>query len=393
MTGRVYLDHNASSPLRPEASAAMSEAAALLAAGQAGNASSPHAEGRRARAMIEDAREQVAALAGVPAGRVIFTSGGSEANVMALSPGWLKGDGARVFVSAIEHPSVGRGGRFGEDRVERLPVASSGVIDLDEARRRLEERRRYTGGAPFLVSLMLANNETGALQPVAELAAIAHDLGGMLHSDAIQAAGRAPLQPASRGAALISLSAHKIGGPPGVGALVVADPALHDPSPLLRGGGQERGARAGTENLIGVVGFGAAAAACAAQASDERRRLEALRDGLEAELLRISPEAVIFCRNVARTSNTTCFAVPGMSAETTVISFDINGVAISAGAACSSGKVRRSPVIEAMGAPPELSRAALRLSLGWNSTYEDVARFLLVWRETYERYKTNSKAA
>lgn len=393
MTRRIYLDHNASSPLRPEARAAMSEAMELVAAGGAANPSSPHTEGRKARALIEDAREQVAALVGVPAERVIFTSGGTEANAMALSPGWLKRDCVRAFVSAIEHPSVAHGGRFDASSVERLPVTSDGVVALDEARRRLEAHRDETEGAPFLVSLMLANNETGALQPVAELAAIAHDLGGLLHTDAIQAAGKVPLHFLSQGAGLVSLSAHKIGGPAGVGALVVADPALHDPSPLLRGGGQERGARAGTENLLGVVGFGAAAAACAAQAQAERDRVEMLRDRLETELLRISPDAVIFAGNVARTPNTTCFAISGISAETCVISFDIRGIAISAGAACSSGKVKRSPTVEAMGAPPELSQASLRVSLGWNSTSDDVAQFLQVWRETYDRFKANVKAA
>lgn len=398
MTLRAYLDHNATSPLRPEARDAMAEAARLMAAGALGNPSSPHAEGRRARAMIEDAREQVAALAEVPSARVVFTGGGTEANAMALSPGWLKGgwthsDGsARLFVSAIEHPSVAQGGRFGPDYVERLPVTADGVLALDEARRRLEAHAA-TAKTPFLVSLMLANNETGAIQPVSGLAAVARELGGVLHADAIQAAGKTPLRRLSQGASLISLSAHKIGGPPGVGALVVADPALHEPSPMLRGGGQERGARAGTENLLGVVGFGAAAAACVAQSPVERARVETLRDGLEKELLRISPEVVIFSRNVARTPNTSCAAIPGMSAETAVMYFDINGISISAGSACSSGKVRRSPVIEAMGASPDLSRAALRISLGWNTTSDEVARFLLVWRETYERFKASTRAA
>jgi cysteine desulfurase len=404
MTRRVYLDHNASSPLRPEARDAMTAALNLV-----GNPSSVHAEGRRARALIEDAREKVAALCGVAPGRVIFTSGGSEANAMALSPGWFarsqpQKEAPKAFLSSIEHPSVAQGGRFAAERVERLPVTADGVLDLGEARRRLQSHGEASGGAPFLVSLMLANNETGAIQPVAELAAIAHELGGLLHTDAVQAAGKIPLGPIAPGAGagrsaadLMSLSAHKIGGPMGAGALVVVNEALHDAEPLLRGGGQERGSRAGTENLLGIVGFGAAAEACVARAvtpaDGESARIQGLRDCLEAELLRISPEAVIFARNVARTPNTTCVAVAGMRAETTVIAFDLKGIAISAGSACASGKVRSSHVLEAMAAAPSLTLAALRVSLGWSATSEDVAQFLQVWHEAYNRFKSQTKAA
>lgn len=383
---RVYLDHNASSPLRPEAREAM-----IQAADAAGNPSSAHAEGRRARALIEAAREKVGALAGAAADRIVFTSGATEANVMALSPGWLKHDKAKLFVSAIEHASVLQGGRFAADAIERLPVGGDGVIDLDEARRRLRAHCSGPGSSPFLVSLMLANNETGALQPVAELAAIVHELGGLLHTDAVQAAGRTPLRAARLGVDLASLSAHKIGGPRGCGALVVVNETLHDPTALIRGGGQERGARGGTENLCGIAGFGAAAACAAGEAGGGG--MAALRDGLEAELLRISPDVVIFSRHVARTPNVACFAVPGMSAGLTVIAFDLAGVAISAGSACASGKMKRSSVIEAMGAGQGLASASLRVSLGWNTTEADVAWFLQVWRETYERFKARAPAA
>jgi cysteine desulfurase len=403
MKRRVYLDHNASSPLRPEAREAMVEAMGLTASASAGNPSSVHAEGRRARALIEDAREKVAALAGAAPGRVAFTSGGSEANAMALSPGWFKHDNSKrdnpkAFVFAIEHASVLQGGRFAAADVSRLPVTEDGLADLDEARRQLQAHRAASD-APFLVSLMLANNETGAIQPVTQLAAIAHELGGVVHTDAIQAAGKTPLDARSLGADLITLSAHKIGGPVGVGALIQVNEALHERSPLLRGGGQERGVRSGTENIYGIVGFGAAAA-CAiptlTPGEGEQARIKALRDGLEKELLRISPDAVIFSRNVARTPNTTCFAVAGMKAETTVIAFDLKGVAISAGSACSSGKARRSHVIEAMRGGEEgasLATAALRVSLGWSATTEDVAQFLRVWAETYERFKAQTTAA
>jgi cysteine desulfurase len=411
MMRRAYLDHNASSPLRPEAREAMVEAMALTASSAAGNPSSVHAEGRRARALIEDAREKVAALAGAAVSRVIFTSGGSEANAMALSPGWFKCDNPKrdnpkayapkAFVSAIEHASVLQGGRFAAADVSRLPVTEDGVVDLDEARRQFQAHRDASD-APFLVSLMLANNETGAIQPVTQLAAIAHELGGIVHTDAVQAAGKillpgkALLDAQSLGADLITLSAHKIGGPAGVGALIQVNETLHERSPLLRGGGQERGVRSGTENMYGIVGFGAAAA-CAiptlTSGEGEQARVAALRDRLENELLRISPEAVIFARNAARTPNTTCFAVAGMKAETVVISFDLNGVAISAGSACSSGKARRSPVIEAMRGGEDgaaLATAALRVSLGWSATTEDVAQFLRVWGETYERFKSRT---
>jgi cysteine desulfurase len=371
MTGRSYLDWNATAPLRLEA-----RAAAHAAFDAPGNPSSVHAEGRAARRLIEVAREQVAALVGADARNVVFTSGGTEANVLALAPA-PGPDGtvcSRLLVSAIEHPSVLAGGRFPAAAVERLPVTGDGQIDLAALERRLAER---TG--PVLVSLMLANNETGVVQPVSQAARLVHQAGSVLHVDAVQAAGRIPCDINALGADLLTISGHKIGAPKGVGALIRRAAGLYAPDPLITGGGQERAARAGTENVAGIAGFGAAAAAALRGLATEHACMAALRARLEAGLRAAAPEAVIFGVETERLPNTTLFAVAGMKAETAVIAFDLEGVAVSSGAACSSGKVQPSHVLAAMGVPPRLARGAVRVSLGPTTTESEINCCINAW--------------
>lgn len=373
MTDRVYLDWNATTPLRSEAREAMT---AVL--GAPGNPSSVHGEGRAARKLVEEARTTIADLVGAAAGEVIFTSGATEANVLALSPGTRRTGGAppeRLVISAIEHASVIGGGRFDAPRIEVAPVTPDGIIDLE----RLAALLR--GHPPALVSVMLANNETGAIQPIRAAADIVHETGGMLHVDAVQALGKVPVDIGQLGADLLSLSAHKLGGPPGTGALVMRPEIAIEP--LWRGGGQERSRRAGTENVAGIVGFAAAAKAAVAARDSEATRLAALRGRLEAGL-KATPGAVIFADGTARLPNTTLVSAPGLKAETAVIAFDLAGIAISSGSACSSGKVQPSHVLKAMGATAELARGALRLSLGWTTTERDIACALEAWRKLVE---------
>lgn len=369
---RVYLDWNATTPLRPEAKAAMTAALDLV-----GNPSSVHAEGRAARGLVEQARAQVAEAVGAAPRDVVFTSGGTEANALALTPSLRIGaePTERLLLSAVEHTSVLSGGRFLAERITQIRVTADGVLDLDHLRALLAD------GDPALVSVMLANNETGALQPIREVAEMVHEAGGVLHVDAIQALGKIPFGIKELGADLVSLSAHKIGGPKGVGALVLS-PKLTGPEPLLRGGGQELGRRAGTENLIGIAGFGAAAAVAIPAMADDMVRIEGLRTRLEAGLRHIAGgEGAIMSAGVPRLPNTTLFAIPGLRAETAVIGFDLAGIAVSSGSACSSGKVQPSHVLEAMGFGPELARSAIRISLGWSSSESDIDRCLQAWRK------------
>lgn len=385
---RAYLDHNATSPLRPQVMEAMIPALAC-----AGNASSVHHEGRQARTLVETAREEVASLVGVTPAQIVFTSGGTEANVMALSPSWLSA-GGRLFVSAIEHPSVIKGGQFAAGLVEILPVKPDGVLDVAAGVERIRSWREAEGeSVPFMASLMLANNETGAIQPVEEFAAQVHALGGVLHCDAVQAAGKLSLEPASRSADLLTISAHKIGGPKGAGALVLANGRLGFARPLISGGGQERGYRAGTENVAAIAGFGVAASSARRELAEAAIRIEGLRDRLESELRRLSGDAVIFAASAPRLPNTVCFALPGMAAETLLMVFDLAGVALSAGSACSSGKIEPSHVLMAMGASPEAAGAAIRVSLGWNSTGRDVDQFCAAWQRIYGKFQERRRAA
>jgi cysteine desulfurase len=374
MPDRSYFDWNATTPLRPAASEAMAEALAV-----AGNPSSVHAEGRAARRVVELAREQVAALVGAKPPDVFFTSSGTEANMLALTPAIETRNERqprdKLLISVIEHSSVRAGGRFPRQATADLPVDSEGRVDLAALKPALG------GSSRALVSIMLANNETGVIQPVAEAASIVHAAGGLLHVDAIQAVGRIPVDIGTLDADFLTLSAHKIGGPKGVGALVRRDDALHIADPLIRGGGQERGMRAGTENVPGIAAFGAAAAIVRDGFASEAGRMRAFRDKLEAGLKAISPKAVVFGSGADRLPNTTLFAVEGLRAETAVIAFDLEGIAVSSGAACSSGKVQPSHVLAAMGVSPSLLRGAVRVSLGWSTTETDIERFLSAWRK------------
>jgi cysteine desulfurase len=387
MTDRLYLDHNATSPLRPEARAALT---AVLA--ETGNASSIHAEGRAARARIEAARKAVAALVGADPAAVTFTSGATEAVALALSPELeLSGRPVRcevLLVSGIEHPAVRAGGRFPAERIEIIPVDREGVVDLVALDAMLTRHRN--GGRRALVSVMAANNETGVIEPLREIGARVHAAEGVFHTDAVQIVGRYPFGLEMSGADLISLSSHKLGGPQGAGALVARDADTRVP-PLLRGGGQERGARAGTENVAAITGFGAVAASAGVVLAEEVGRLAGLRDRLEGGLQDIAPESVILSQGALRIPNTTCFAVPGMAAETAVIAFDLEGVALSAGAACSSGKVGPSAALAAMKVEPELARGAMRASLGWNSTEADVVRFLKIFARVHASLTERSR--
>ncbi len=369
MSERAYFDWNSTAPLREGARTALAAALALT-----GNASSVHAEGRSARRLVEEAREKVASLVGAEAKNVTFTSGATEANMLALTPAievaGVKHWRDRLFVSAVEHPSVRSGGRFAADAIEELPVIRDGLLDLHALRTAIARAERP------LVSVMLANNETGIIQPIAEIAQIVHGANGVLHVDAVQGPGRIDCRMAGLGADLMSLSAHKIGGPQGAGALIYRGD-IHIAEPLIKGGGQERSLRAGTENVAAIAGFGAVAVD--AQHQTDAVRMTALRDRLEAGLKAAAPQAVIFGEGVARLPNTTLFAVPGIKAEIVIIAFDLNGIAVSSGSACSSGKVQASHVLAAMGVEPALSRGAVRVSLGWSTSEADVERFLSAW--------------
>ncbi len=386
MAERAYFDWNATAPLRVEARAAMAAALDLT-----GNASSVHAEGRAARRLVEEARAQVAALVGAEAKGVTFTSGATEANMLALTP-TLEVAGKktlrdRLFVSAVEHPSVLSGGRFDAAAVERLPVTRDGLVDLNALRSALARAEHP------LVSVMLANNETGVIQTIAEIAEIVHAANGILHVDAVQGAGRIDCAIDELGADLMSVSAHKLGGPQGAGALIRRGD-VHVGESLIRGGGQERGARAGTENVAAIAGFGAAAAAASAARQADAVRMAGLRDQLEAGIKAASPQAVIFGQSAPRLPNTTLFAVPGMKAETAIIAFDLNGVAVSSGSACSSGKVQASSVLAAMGVVAELTRGAVRISLGWSTAERDIEYLLTAWNTVVSSLlKTHANAA
>jgi cysteine desulfurase len=384
---RAYLDWNATAPLRPQARAAMIAACELT-----GNPSSVHAEGRAARALIERAREEVAALVGAEARRVIFTSGATEANMLALTPHIELGSDRRprdlLLVSAIEHPSVRCGGRFPPGRIEEIPVTARGTVDLAALESRLAALSR--AGSRVLVSIMFANNESGVVQPIQNAAEMIHAAGGLLHVDAVQAAGRIPCAIDALGADLLSLSSHKLGGPKGAGALIVRTQALHLADPLIRGGGQERGSRAGTEAVAALAGFGAAAAACRALA-EEHRQVSRLRDRFESELRQVVPEAVIVGADAERLPNTTLFAVPGVKADTAVIALDLAGVAVSSGAACSSGKIQPSHVLAAMGFGPALAKSAIRVSLGHSTTESEVDQCVDAWKKVYKALHKGSE--
>jgi cysteine desulfurase len=372
MTGvSAYLDYNATAPLRREAVEAM-----VRALGRVGNPSSVHAAGRAARQAVEEARLTVAELVGAAMGGVVFTSGGSEANALGLT-GWGR---RRVIASAVEHASVLQAGP-----VEMVPVDRNGLVDLAAL-----ERLLFEGERPAVVAVMLANNETGVIQPVAEVAAIAHAHGALVHCDAVQAVGKLAVDIEALGVDSLALSAHKMGGPQGVGALVLANPEA-DILPLVRGGGQERRRRAGTENLAGIAGFAAVAMLTMEEGEAQTRRVRVLRDRLEAEARALAPEVVVLGGGAPRLVNTSCLALPGLSAQTAVMALDLDGVAVSAGAACSSGKVGPSHVLAAMGAGP-LAGAAIRVSLGWASSATDIDAFLEAYGALVRRHNDHRAA-
>ncbi|MDJ0894700.1 MAG: cysteine desulfurase family protein [Alphaproteobacteria bacterium] len=373
MRAAVYLDHNATTPVLPEVMEAMSDAL-----GAVGNPSSVHRFGRGARAVLERARTSLTALLEWPDAEVIFTSGGTESNNLAHH----QAAKLRHFVTSVEHDSV----RACVGLSEHLPVDADGVLDLEALDRRLSEH-----GAPAWLSVMLANNETGVIQPVAEAARIAHAHGALVHCDAVQAAGKMPVRWDLLGVDLLTLSAHKIGGPPGVGALL-ARPEL-SLSAQLRGGGQERGRRPGTENLPGIAGFGVAADVAAARAASYGEKVGALRDGLEDHVRRTAPHARIFGSGAARLANTTCLGLRGLAAETQVMALDLDGIAVSAGSACSSGKVSASHVLRAMGLDDAAAGSAIRVSLGWDTTQHEVDRFLESWSKLASRARDKASAA
>lgn len=367
MAAGVYLDHNATAPLREAA-----REAALEAMAATGNASSVHAAGRRARAMIEAARSSVAELAGAGTRGVVFTSGGTEANALAL----LGCARPRLLVSAVEHPSV----LAVRADAQAIPVDGQGVLDLGALEAMLD-----ADDAPTLVSVMAANNETGVLQPLAEVVRLAHARCALVHCDAVQAAGRMALD--GLGADFMTLSGHKLGGLQGAGALVLA-PGV-ELTAIQRGGGQELGRRAGTEPLPAIAAFGAAARDAA---GDDMAAVAALRDRLEAAMLAAVPGARVMGRGAARLANTLAIAHPAIAAETLVMGFDLAGVAVSAGAACSSGKVAVSHVLEAMG-QGALARNTIRISLGATTTSDDVGRCAQVWVEIDRRLGAGRSAA
>lgn len=367
MPNPVYLDYNATAPIKPDVVEAMVEAMADV-----GNPSSVHAAGRAARKRLSKAREQVAALVGASPDAVIFTSGGTEANNQALA-------GASVMAARIEHPSVlalcdGR---------QVLPVDADAVVDLAYLSDRLADQR------PAALAIMMANNETGVVQPVKEAAAIAREADVRLHVDAVQAAGKIPVDFPDLGADTLALSAHKLGGPQGVGALICRDGV--EPAALLKGGAQEQRYRAGTENVAGIVGFGVAAALAGADQTFAPR-VGALRDRLEAGVLDLAPDARIIGGSAPRLPNTTCLALPGIGHDTQLIHFDLAGIAVSAGSACSSGKVAISPVLAAMGLPDHVASTAIRISLGWNSQASDVDHFLNACRDLLQRRRLEQSA-
>ena len=394
-TARTYLDYNATAPLCPEAKAAM-----IAALECAGNPSSVHAEGRRARALVETAREQVAALVGAKPSEVVFTSGATEANAWALSP-----DFDTVFVSGIEHDSVlgnvgvlppprGEGSRVGgipnasswdspppglphegggDRNIVEIPAGPDGIARIETVAAHVLSGKAL-GRA--IVALQMANNETGVIQSVADLASFAREHGLSVHTDAVQAVGRIAIDFRELGVDTLALSAHKMGGPKGVGALVIRDG--FELSPLIRGGGQERRRRAGTENVAAIAGFGAAAVVAVSGLQDVGR-IAALRDHLEASVRAASSGAIVIGANAPRLANTSLLALKGKSAENLIIKLDLAGISVSAGSACSSGKVGQSHVLTAMGLEPEIASSAIRVSLGPETTENDIAAFLAVW--------------
>ncbi|MBM3561781.1 MAG: cysteine desulfurase [Alphaproteobacteria bacterium] len=382
---RVYLDHNATSPLRPQARAAMLDALETL-----GNPSSVHAEGRAAKTLLENARAAVARAIGAPRRGVVFTSGATEAASLALSPGLRRESDAApidaLLVAAGEHFCVSQGHRFPHEAMETVPLTRDGTLSLGSLEAALARR----SGQRVMLALQAVNNETGVIQPVAEAAALVHAAHGVVVCDAVQAVGRLETTFATTDADILFFSSHKLGGPMGVGALAFRDDGLHLETPMLRGGGQEFGRRAGTENVAGIAGFAAAVTAATADMAAEGPRLADLRDALERQVLKVAPDARFYGARAPRAPNASAFAIPGLAARTLLMAIDLENVALSAGSACSSGKMTESHVLAAMGAA---EREALRASLGWSSTREDVEQFGKVLARVVDRMRSRHSAA
>lgn len=383
---RAYLDHNASAPLLEPARAAMTAALDLPA-----NPSSVHADGRAARRMLEEARASVGALVNAPGAHVVFTSGATEAATTLLTPEWTMGRAplafSRLYVSAADHPCVLNGGRFSPDAVTHIAVDGDGLVDLGDLEAQLGRHDR-AAGLP-LVAMHLVNNETGVIQPAAEIGRIAHAAGAVVVLDAVQAAGRIHIDIADGYADFLIFSSHKIGGPKGAGAIVGAADLMM-PRPLVKGGGQEKGHRAGTENLAAIAGFGAAAQAARA-GLETMPAVAAARDRIEAMVTARFADAAFYGRAAPRVANTSFFAIPDMKAETVQIAFDLAGVALSAGAACSSGRVGPSHVLAAMGHGEQAS--AVRVSLGPQTGEGEIALFEAALADIARRRKGKAAAA
>ncbi|MGO7673038.1 cysteine desulfurase family protein [Rhizobium ruizarguesonis] len=384
---RLYLDWNATAPLHPAARAAIMRAIDVF-----GNPNSVHGEGRAARAAIEGARRKVAALVGTDAGNVVFTSGATEAANLALTPDFRMGRTplrlGQLYFSAIEHPAVREGGRFAREKMTEIPVTEAGVVDLDALSKLLDAHDK-AAGLP-MVAVMLVNNETGIVQPVESAAKIVHAHGGLFVVDAVQAAGRIALDIEKIGADFLIVSSHKIGGPKGAGALIARGEALM-PKPLIQGGGQERGHRSGTQNSLALIGFGAAAEAAADEFEARNAAIGALRERLEAGMREVAADVMIHGEGGERVANTIFFTLPGLKAETGQIAFDLEGVALSAGSACSSGRLGESHVLTAMGRDAKLG--ALRISLGFSTTEEDIDRAIAAFAKIANRRRSAGEAA
>ena len=384
---RVYLDWNATSPLLPAARDALVEALTV-----AGNPSSVHTEGRAARALVENARARIAALAGVAPAGVTFTSGGTEAANLALTPALTRPGEPPLdllFVAAGEHACVLDGHRFPAERVRVVPMNHDGVVDLAALAAMLDA----SGGARVMLALQAANNETGAIQPVREAAALVHARGGVVVCDAVQAAGRLDCRAETLDADALIFSAHKIGAPKGVGALALRAADANIEMRMLRGGGQERGLRAGTENVAAIAAFGVAAEHALRARDVEFGRLAALRDMMEQGLSRALGDLTFFSLGAPRLPNTSAFALPGAPAATVLIALDLEGYAVSSGSACSSGKVKASHVLAAMGVAPDMSSGAIRVSLGRDTTEADVRGFVDAFVRIAVRMGTRRKSA
>lgn len=384
---RTYLDWNATAPLHPAAREAF-----LRALDMPGNPSSVHGEGRTAKAALETARRQVAALVGTQASNVVFTSGATEAANLVLTPEFRMGRAplavSHLYVSAIEHPAVREGGRFVRAAVTEIPVTSDGLVDLEALGILLAAHDR-DAGLP-MVAIMLVNNETGVVQPIAQAAKIVHAHGGLMVVDAVQAASRIALDIDALDADFVVLSSHKIGGPKGAGALVTRGEVLM-PKPLIHGGGQEKGHRSGTENAPAIIGFGAVAAVALDGFDLRNSTIGSLRAKLEDGMRLAAPDVIIHGEHQLRVANTCFFTLPGLKSETGQIAFDLEGIALSAGSACSSGKVGESHVLTAMGLDPKLG--ALRISLGPATTEAEIDHALAAFAKIAGRRKLSDKAA